>query len=425
MKALLLYKNNLQYFYNNYFLLFEDIMKENIENISLENLKTPVFITDVEKIKNNVTLLNFIQELTNAKVLLALKAFSQYSTFDVISKKKKGFLHGCCASSVYEARLAKEEFGGEVHAFAAAYSKEEMEELLPLCDHIIFNSFYQLNKFYPQIAQYKKDNSKNIEIGLRINPEYSEGKHEMYDPCSLSSRLGIRIEDFEAGMHDLDREILNNISGLHFHTLCEQNSDALERTLDVVEAKFGKYLENMKWLNFGGGHHITRNDYNIDLLCSCIKKMQEKYGLEVYLEPGEAVVLNAGYFVSTVLDIINADIPTAILDCSAACHMPDVLEMPYTPQVFNASIHGDMEPITESTYRLAGKSCLAGDTIGIYNFADKLQRGDKIIFKDMALYSMVKTNTFNGIALPSIARLIDAKILIDKNFNYEDFKVRI
>ncbi len=400
-------------------------MKESIEQISLENIKTPIFITDVEKIKNNVTLLNFIQELTNAKILLALKAFSQYSTFDVISKEKKGFLHGCCASSVHEARLAKEEFGGEVHAFAAAYSKEEMEELLTLCDHIIFNSFYQLNKFYPLIAQYNKEHKKNIHIGLRINPEYSEGKHEMYDPCSLSSRLGIRIEDFEEGMQNLDREILNAISGLHFHTLCEQNSDALARTLEAVEAKFSNYLKNIKWLNFGGGHHITRNDYNIDLLCSCIKNMQEKYDVQVYLEPGEAVVLNTGYFVSTVLDIVNADVPTAILDCSAACHMPDVLEMPYTPQIFNADIYTDMQPITESTYRLAGKSCLAGDTIGIYNFADKLQRGDKIIFKDMALYSMVKTNTFNGIALPTIARLVGTKVVIDKSFNYNDFKARI
>ncbi len=400
-------------------------MIENIEKISLENIQTPVFITDVDKIKDNVGLLNTIQERTGAKILLALKAFSQYSTFEDISIKYKGFLHGCCASSVHEARLAREDFGGEVHSFAAAYSDKDMEELLTLCDHILFNSFYQLKKFYPKIAKYNKENNTNIEIGLRVNPEYSEGEHEMYDPCSNSSRLGIRLKDFEEEIKNLDKEILENISGLHFHTLCEQNSDALANTLEVFEEKFGSYLHSMKWMNFGGGHHITRSDYDLELLCKCIIKIQEKYKVQVYLEPGEAVVLNTGYFVATVLDIVNADVPTAILDCSAACHMPDVLEMPYTPQVFGAQIYQDMQKIDGNTFRLAGKSCLAGDTIGMYKFADKLQCEDKIIFKDMALYSMVKTNTFNGISLPDIARLVEGKVVVDKSFGYEDFRARI
>ncbi len=385
-----------------------------------DELKTPVFVTDLEKISANVALLNEVQEKTNAKILLALKAFSQYSTFPIISRKlenPKG-LYGCCASSVYEAKLAKEEFKGEVHTFAAAYSLEDIKEILLYSDHIVFNSFAQLEKFKAYILEHNAKNNANIEIGLRINPEHSEGAQAIYDPCSETSRLGIRIKDFKP-------ELLENVSGLHFHTLCEQNSDALARTLEVVEHHFGKYMHQMKWINFGGGHHITRSDYDIDLLCDCIRKVQEKYDVMVYLEPGEAIALNAGYFVSTVLDIVNSDISTAILDCSAACHIPDVMEMPYTPQVFKAKIYQDLAPIEETTYRLAGKSCLAGDNIGIYTFDEKLQVGSKVVFKDMAIYSMVKTNTFNGLALPDIARYENGKVTIDKEFSYNDFKSRL
>ncbi len=385
-----------------------------------DTLKTPVFVTDLEKISANVAVLNSVQERTNAKILLALKAFAQYSTFPLISKNKgnaKG-LYGCCASSVYEAKLAREEFLGEVHAFAAAFSKEDIEELVLYCDHIVFNSFKQLEEFTPYILKYNAENNKNIEIGLRINPEHSEGAQAIYDPCSLSSRLGIRLKDFKP-------ELLENVSGLHFHTLCEQNSDALARTLEVVEYHFGTYMHQMKWINFGGGHHITRSDYDIDLLCECIERVQKTYDVEVYLEPGEAVALNAGYLVTSVLDIVNADIPTAILDCSAACHTPDVMEMPYTPTAFGAQIYQDLSPISETTYRLAGKSCLAGDSIGIYTFDKPLEIGSKVVFKDMAIYSMVKTNTFNGIALPDIARYDGDQVIIDKEFSYNDFKSRL
>ncbi len=385
---------------------------------AFEKVNTPIFITDLEKLRQNIAILDSVQKQTNAKILLALKAFAQYSTFSEISKTFNGALYGCCASSPHEARLAKEEFQGQVHAFAAAYSQEDIDDLLLCCDHIVFNSFYQLEKFLPSVLEYNAKNNKNIEIGLRINPEHSEGAHFLYDPCSEMSRLGIRKSDFKS-------ELLEHVSGLHFHTLCEQNSDALERTLKAVEASFGEYLHQMKWLNFGGGHHITRSDYDIELLCSCINSVKEKYNLEIFLEPGEAIALNAGYLVATVLDIVHADIKTAILDCSAACHMPDVLEVPYTPNVFNAKVHLDLMPIEENTYRLAGKSCLAGDNIGVYTFDEAIQIGDKIVFKDMAIYSMVKTNTFNGLALPSIGRLDKDEVIVDKNFNYEDFKRRL
>ncbi len=383
-----------------------------------DSLETPVFVTDVEKIRANVAILDSVQQRTGAKILLALKAYAQYSTFADISNAYNGKLHGCCASSVYEAKLAKEEFKGEVHAFAAAFSRKDIDEILPLCDHIVFNSFNQLQMYIPLVQEYNAKHGTNIEIGLRINPEHSEGTHEIYDPCSTISRLGIRKKDFRS-------DLLEHVSGLHFHTLCEQNSDALERTLNAVEHLFGEYMHSMKWINFGGGHHITRSDYDIDLLCACIERVQKKYNVDVYLEPGEAVALNAGYLVTTVLDIVNADIPTAILDCSAACHMPDVIEMPYTPHVFKASIHQNLMPITETTYRLAGKSCLAGDSIGVYTFTEKLEIGTKIVFKDMAIYSMVKTNTFNGIALPSIARYENNAVTIDKVFDYDDFKCRL
>ncbi len=381
-------------------------------------LKTPVFVTDIEKLKANMQILDSVQERTGAKVLVALKAFSQYSTFSEISKAFAGKLHGCCASSPHEARLAWEDFQGEVHAFAAAYSQSDIDELLLTCDHILFNSFKQLEMFGPCILEYNEKHDKQIEIGLRINPEHSEGEYEIYDPCSPSSRLGIRPADFKGDM-------LEHVSGLHFHTLCEQNSDALARTLEAVEHHFGEYMHKMKWINFGGGHHVTRSDYDINLLCECIEKVRDTYNVQVYIEPGEAVALNAGYLVATVLDIVQADLPTAILDCSAACHTPDVIEMPYTPMVFNASIYKDLSPVTETTYRLAGKSCLAGDNVGIYTFDKKLEIGSKIVFKDMAIYSMVKTNTFNGITLPSIARYKDGVVTVDKEFCYGDFKRRL
>lgn len=381
---------------------------------------SPCFVTDLAILRHNITVLDEVQTRTGARILLALKGFSQWASFDVLSRSMHGKLYGACASSVDEARLAKEEFRGEVHAFAAAFSDDDMENILPYIDHITFNSVGQWRKFRPVIQNYCRQTSQEIICGLRINPEHSEGTVPLYDPCNPSSRLGIRLNALEA--EDMD-EILNGITGLHFHTLCEQNSDALARTLAVVEDKFHKYLEKMSWVNFGGGHHITREDYDIDLLCTCITRIQNRYNVQVYLEPGEAVALKAGYLVSTVLDIVQADKNTAILDTSASCHMPDVLEMPYRPEIVGAGKDGEKK----YTYRLAGKSCLAGDVIGVYSFDKPLKEGDTLIFEDMAIYSMVKTTTFNGLRLPSIA-LWDSetnKIHSCKDFFYQDFRDRL
>ena len=390
------------------------------KNLDPQKFPSPCFVTDLAKLRRNARILDDVQKRTGAKILLALKGFAQWACFDVLSRNMQGPLYGACASSVDEARLAKEEFKGEVHAFAAAFSVQDMEELLPLCDHITFNSIRQWKKFRPMIQSFCKKENKTIICGLRINPEHSEGAVPIYDPCDPSSRLGIRLRDLE---NENLQELFDGITGLHFHTLCEQNSDALERTLTVIEEKFGHILPSMKWVNLGGGHHITQKDYDIELLCSCIKKMQNTYNLDVYLEPGEAVALQAGYLITTVLDIIEADRPTAIIDSSASCHMPDVLEMPYRPEITGAG--KDKEK--KYSYRLAGKSCLAGDVINIYSFDKPLNEGDKIIFEDMAIYSMVKTTTFNGLRLPSIA-LWDSEtnsIRSCKNFEYNDFKNRL
>jgi carboxynorspermidine decarboxylase len=299
-----------------------------------------------------------------------------------------------------------------VHSFAAAYSDDDMAELIQYSDHIVFNSFAQLRKYHPLIQAAKRD----IKIGVRVNPQHSEGAVPIYDPCSPGSRLGVRLEHF-------DENDLEGVSGLHFHTLCEQDADALDRTLEAVEKQFGHILHNMEWLNFGGGHHITREDYDLDRLCACIERAQSRYGVQVYLEPGEAVALDAGILVTTVLDIIQADMDIAILDASAACHMPDVLEMPYRPFV----IDSETKDTKAYSYRFAGKSCLAGDVIGEYSFDAPLNVGDRLAFTDMAIYSMVKTNTFNGLQLPAIARYNpnSGDLHIVREFGYEDFKCRL
>lgn len=389
-------------------------------NLNPNDFPSPCFVTDLAKLEKNMQILDSIQEKTGVKILLALKGFAQWKSFPFLSKAMQGKLYGACASSVDEARLSKEEFKGEVHAFAAGFSIEDMQELLPLCDHITFNSINQWKKFRPMIMEYNQQNQKQVLCGLRINPEHSEGAVEIYDPCSPSSRLGIRLKDFEK--ENLD-ELFIGLTGLHFHTLCEQNSDALDRTLKVIEDKFAFMLERVSWVNFGGGHHITREDYDLDLLCSCIQRIQKKYPVQIYLEPGEAVALKAGYLITTVLDTFMADMPIAIIDSSASCHMPDVLEMPYRPMITDSGELGEKK----YTYRLGGKSCLAGDQIGIYSFDEPLKDGDKLVFEDMAIYSMVKTTTFNGLRLPSIA-LWDSrtnKILTLKHFSYEDFKTRL
>ncbi|MFO7558937.1 MAG: carboxynorspermidine decarboxylase [Desulfobacterales bacterium] len=376
--------------------------------LDLDLVPSPCFVVDESALKRNLNILKKVQESSGCSILLALKGFAMFRTFPLLRKTLKGI----CASSPHEARLGFEEFGGEVHACAAAFSESDMQELVLICDHIVFNSFSQWNRFKPLV---QKSNRK-ISCGIRVNPEHSEVKVTLYDPCSPGSRLGVRKDQFR-------EDSLSGISGLHFHTLCEQNADALERTLAVIEEKFGKYLSEMKWINFGGGHHITRKDYDLDLLCRIIKDFRKRYNLDVYLEPGEAVALNAGVLVASVLDIIHNDIAIAILDTSAATHMPDVLEMPYRPEIEGAGIPGEKP----HTYRLGGPSCLAGDVIGDYSFSRPLEIGSKLIFLDMAHYSMVKTTTFNGIQLPSIALYKPEKneFTIIREFGYQDFRNRL
>lgn len=378
-------------------------------DIDLDRVPSPCFVVDKGALRENMTIFDRIVKATGAKILLALKGFAMYSVFDVL----KPSLAGVCASSPHEARLGREELNGEVHAFAVAYSRKEMDQFLQWSDHLIFNSFSQWELFSSRIA----DSPGSISCGIRINPEHSEGKVPLYDPCAPGSRLGVRREDFR-------KDLLSGIDGIHFHTLCEHNADALQRTLAKVEEKFGEFIPAMKWVNFGGGHHITRSDYNVELLCRLITEFKARYGLEqIYLEPGEAVALNTGYLVASVLDIVNSDMPIAILDTSAATHIPDVLEMPYRPEIINAGRPGEKS----HTYRLGGLSCLAGDIIGEYSFEKALAPGDKLVFTDMAHYSMVKTNTFNGITLPSIAwydPMIDGLCVV-RSFGYEDYKSRL
>ena len=372
----------------------------------IDQVPTPAYVIDEAKLVNNLEILKSVQERTGCKVLLAQKAFSMYATYPLISQ----YLAGTTASGLYEAKLGREEFGGEVHVFAPAFKDADLEEILEIADHIVFNSERQLRK------HVDKCRAVGVSVGLRINPECStQGDHALYDPCAAGSRFGVRIDQFSEDLPDL-------VDGLHFHTLCEQNSDDLKTTLDAVEAKFGPYLHRIKWLNMGGGHHVTREDYDLDLLISSIQHMQETYGLEVYIEPGEAIALNAGYLVTEVLDIFENGIETLVLDASATCHMPDVLEMPYRPPLR----HGFEAGEKAYTYRLSSNTCLTGDIIGDYSFEKPVEIGDKLYFEDMAIYSFVKNNTFNGIGLPSLVLMDktgDCRIV--KSFGYEDFKGRL
>ena len=420
----------------------------------INELPTPCFVIDEGKLEENLKILHQVEERTGAKILLAQKCFSCFSEYPLIRK----YISGTTASGLYEARLGKEEMGLENHVYSPAYRPQDMEELAQICDHIIFNSEKQLRTYLPVLKA-----SGTAKAGLRINPECStqEG-HAIYDPCAPGSRMGIRACDFTDELADL-------VDGLHFHTLCEQNSDDLETTLRAVEEKFGKWLFKMNWLNMGGGHHITREDYDIERLISCINHMKETYGLQIYLEPGEAFALNAGYNVTEVLDIVENNGKILILDTSAACHMPDVLEMPYRPPgeavalnagynvtevldivenngkilILDTSAACHMPDVLEMpyrpplkgsglpgekpyTYRLSCNTCLAGDVIGEYSFDSQIRIGDRLYFEDMAIYSMVKTNTFNGIPLPSIAVMDKAgNCRMIKEFGYEDFKNRL
>jgi len=378
-----------------------------LERLNAADVPTPSYVVDQGVLRRNLDILRDVKERSGARILLALKGFAMFSTFPLISAT----LDGICASSPHEAQLGREEFGKEVHAFAAAYSASDLQELTTLADHIVFNSFSQWQRFRPVIEQ----SGRSIQCGIRTNPEHSEVDVALYDPCAPGSRLGVKIENF-AG------QSLDGISGLHLHTLCEADAGALERTLAIFEQKFGSILSRLSWLNLGGGHHITRDDYDVELLCSLVRRMRKKYGVKVYLEPGEAVVLNAGYLVATVLDIVENDMKIAILDTSATAHMPDVLEMPYRPEIVGAGKPRELA----HTCRLAGLSCLAGDVIGDYSFADPLAVGDRVIFLDMAHYTMVKNTTFNGVQLPAICLLgEDGALQIVRRFGYQDYKNRL
>ncbi len=380
-------------------------------DLDFSSLSTPCYVVDERLLIKNLEILKSVEDRTGAKILLATKAFSMYKTFPLIGE----YLSGVTSSSLHEARLGYEEMGKEVHIYAAAYREQDFEDIMAYSNHIVFNSFKQWKKFKEKVQSYPK----KISCGLRINPGYAEVETDLYNPCAPNSRMGITLENFQK---DFTKEALEGIEGLHFHAMCEQNSDTLERLLKVVEEKFGSYMHQMKWINFGGGHHITRADYDIEKLAWCIKHIRDTYDVQVYLEPGEAVALNSGYLVSTVLETMENGMDLAILDTSATCHMPDVLEMPYRPQIIGAG-----EPNEKSyTYRLGSATCLAGDVIGDYSFDHPLKEGEQLIFCDMAIYSMVKNNTFNGINLPDIVLYSEEKgFEVIKSFGYEDFKRRL
>ena len=372
----------------------------------IDCLPTPCYVCDEKALLNNLAILAAVQDRTGCHILLALKAFAMFKVFPILRQ----YLSGTAASSLFEARLGFEEFGDSVHLCAPAYRETEIDELLRYCGHVIFTSFSQLERFRSNVRQA----DRNILCGIRINPEHTEVEVPMYDPCRAGSRLGVIRSDFEP-------QLLDEISGIHFHTLCGHNADALERTLRAVEEKFGEFIKDMQWVNFGGGHHITRGDYDVDGLCQLISDFKDRYDVEVFLEPGEAVVLNAGILVASVLDVLPNNI--AVLDVSATAHMPDVLEMPYRPDITGAGTSGEYS----YEYRLGGPTCLAGDDIGVYSFPEPLKVGSRLVFEDMACYTMVKNTMFNGVRLPAIA-LQDAdtrEINIVREFDFEQFRNRL
>lgn len=383
-------------------------------SLFVNKVETPAYVVDEARLLANLQILDGVRKRTGAKILLAQKAFSMYSLYPLIGE----YLDGTTASGLYEAKLGKEYMGNrEVHVYAPAFKEKDMQELLAIGDHIVFNSPKQWEKWRNQIMQSKR----KISCGIRINPEYAEVETDLYNPCIPGSRLGTTL----ANLQHMD---LSGISGLHFHTMCEQDADVLWRTVQIVDEKFGDILKQMQWINFGGGHHITKKGYKMELLEKSIALFKDKYGLQVYLEPGEAVALNAGFLVSEILEIVENQKKIAILDTSAACHMPDVLEMPYYPDILQENIlcQPAKDKNTSNCYRLGGPTCLAGDVIGDYSFAKPLQEGERIVFCDMAIYTMVKNNTFNGMPLPAIYLLKkDGTLKLIRSFTYDDFKNRL
>ncbi len=374
----------------------------------LELAPSPSYVVDLGRLRHNLAILDQVQQRSGAKILLALKAFALWKVFPLIRET----LQGVCASSPWEARLGREEFGREVHSFAAAFKESDVVELLKISNHLVFNSFAQLERFRPL---WEKQSGR-VSVGLRINPQHSEGHTPLYDPCAPGSRLGIRREEF-------DGRSLKGVEGLHFHTLCEHLLEPLARTAQVVEEKFGQFLPHMKWLNLGGGHHITREGYDIDGLVELIRYFRDKYDVQVYLEPGEAIAIGTGLLIGEVLDVTHNQFDTAILDVSATCHMPDVLEMPYRPGIFDG-----FDPDEKAfTYRLGGPSCLAGDIIGDWSFTKPLTAGDRLAFLDMAHYTMVKTTTFNGIQHPHICTFEPrtGSLEVLRRFDYSDYRCRL
>jgi carboxynorspermidine decarboxylase len=384
---------------------------ERFTGFDTSRVPSPCFVVDEAALEQNLRLLARVQQESGAKILLALKAFSMFSLAPLVSR----YLSGTCASGLHEAQLGREEFGGEVHTFSAAFTREDLLQILAISDHVVFNSCDQLDRFEPEIRAALAARP-GLEIGLRLNPEHSEGAVPLYDPCAPCSRLGV--------VHsELRDSSLEHVSGLHFHTLCEQDFPPLERTVRAFEERFADLIPRMKWINFGGGHHITRPGYQIDALIALLRDFQSRWGVQVYLEPGEAIAYHCGVMVAEVLDITHNGMAQAILDTSATCHMPDVIEMPYRPVITGAGDPGEFV----HTYRLGGQTCLAGDVIGDWSFPEPLRVGSRIVFEDMAYYTMVKTTTFNGINLPSIAiwNSDSDALRVVRRFGYEDFRNRL
>ena len=387
------------------------LMRATFARLDTRRLPTPCYVVDEVLLERNLQVLRQVKEASGAKVLLALKGFAMWHYGPLIGR----YLDGVCASGLHEAKLGRERFAGEVHCFAAAYPPADMAEVLALSDHVIFNSFHQWQRFQPEIRAAKA-RRPGLHFGLRLNPEQPEGDYPLYDPSVAGSRLGIVRSEFRP-------ELLDGIDGLHFHNLCEQNIEPLQRTVAAIEERFGEFIPRMRWINFGGGHHITRPDYQVEALIDLIRRFRDKWGVDVIIEPGEAVALGTGVYVSEVLDVSRNGLDLLIIDGSCSAHLPDVLEMPYRPELLGAGQPGELG----HDYRIGGLTCLAGDVIGDYSFPAPVQVGQRLVFLDMAHYTMVKTNTFNGVKLPAIVAWNSASdaLTVVHEYGYDDFQQRL